>query len=83
MSDAVLLHNPEKLRAWREETGLRREQVCTHFTDDPDLPNLSFGWLAALEGGYNARQPSVQLLNALARYYGHDPGELLAEGTPA
>jgi transcriptional regulator with XRE-family HTH domain len=85
LSEIVLLHDPEKLRRWRDESGLSREQVCSRITEQGEV-TLSFPWLAALEGGYNHRQPSVPLLAALARFYGHEPGELLAtaaEGTPA
>ena len=77
---AVILHDYRKLRAWREEAGLTREQVCTALTDDEH--KLGFSWLVALELGANVRQPSVQLLTRLAQFYGHSPGELLPGTTP-
>lgn len=65
------LYDPVKLRAWREQAHLSREQVCTQL-------GISYPWLAALEQGPSGdRQPSLQLLTQLAQLYGHQPGELL------
>jgi len=65
----------EKLRAWREATGLSITEAAARV-------GTSYPWLVQLEGGYNRNQPSVQLLTALAELYGHQPGELLL-GTAA
>ena len=59
-----------KLRAWREEAGLRRERVAA------DL-EISYPWLVILEHGTGDRTPSLDILTRLAHYYGHEPGELL------
>lgn len=63
------LYDHAKLRAWRDEAGLTREQVCVGVGD------LSAYHLGQLEGG--SRVPSLQLLTRLAEFYGHPPGELL------
>jgi transcriptional regulator with XRE-family HTH domain len=68
----VPLYDHAKLRAWRDEAGLRRERVCA------DL-EISASWLRELEIG--AGSPSVLILTRLAAYYGHQAGELLM-GTP-
>ena len=65
---AAPLYDHELLRAWRDEAGLTRERVGV------DL-NMGASWLALLEQG--GRHPSLALLIRLARYYGHEPGELL------
>jgi transcriptional regulator with XRE-family HTH domain len=64
----------EKLRAWRETAGLTRERVCAD-------TGISYPWLRALEGGTDPRRPSLATLTTLARYYGHEPGELLTDPT--
>jgi transcriptional regulator with XRE-family HTH domain len=71
------LHDAAKLLAWREESGLSREQVCAA-VQATGLP-LSAVWLRMLETGTNTRQPSLPLLFALAAVYGHAPGELLLD----
>lgn len=59
-----------KLRAWRGD--VTREVVCA-------AVGLSANYLQRLESG--ERTPTLVVLTRLARYYGHDPGELLpAEG---
>lgn len=63
-----------KLRQWRDETGLSRDQVCARL--QADGVQIGYSWLAALEQG--SKRPSLELLVALAVFYGHDPGELLA-----
>jgi transcriptional regulator with XRE-family HTH domain len=69
------LHDAAKLRAWREDAGLSKEQVCAAFHTQGY--SLSYPWLSALEHATNARQPSVRLLAALAEFYGHQPAELM------
>jgi transcriptional regulator with XRE-family HTH domain len=64
------LYDHDKLRAWRAESGKSRERVCA------DL-EFSAAWLAALETGQHRARPSVEMIVRLARYYGHQPGELL------
>jgi transcriptional regulator with XRE-family HTH domain len=66
--DPPALYDPEKLRTWRAESGLTREQVCTR-------AGLSYPWLRKLERG--EADPSLKLLVTLARFYGHDPAELI------
>jgi len=67
------LYDHVKLRAWREEAGLRRTQVAA------DLA-ITEQWLADLETATNPkRQPSLDLLARLARYYGRGLAELLTE----
>jgi transcriptional regulator with XRE-family HTH domain len=68
---AARLYDHELLRAWREQAGLSRERVGV------DL-SMGASWLALLEQGGPGRTPSLALLIRLARYYGHEPGELLA-----
>jgi transcriptional regulator with XRE-family HTH domain len=67
--DARRLYDNVKLRAWRHEAGLRREQVCV-------AVGISSGWLERLETQPYSR-PSLDLLTDLARFYGHEPAELL------
>jgi transcriptional regulator with XRE-family HTH domain len=67
------LYDYAKLRAWRDEAGLRREQVAV------DL-SISARWLEALEVG--RKTPSVQMLSRLAAYYGHQAGELMMLDRP-
>ena len=71
MSDPTWDH--AKLRAWRDESGKRRERVAA------DL-GISYPWLTILESGAGDRGPSLDVLIRLARYYGHEPGELLPTG---
>jgi transcriptional regulator with XRE-family HTH domain len=66
------LFDHAKLAAWRAESGLRREEVCVHV-------GISASWLSALERG-EGRAPSLEVLTRLAVFYGHGPGELLAQG---
>ena len=63
------LYDHAKLLAWRVEADLTREQVCVEV-------GVSFTWLSALERG-EGRAPSLAVLYRLARFYGHEPGELL------
>ena len=58
-----------KLRAWRTEADVTREVVCA-------AVGLSANYLSRLENG-QATRPTVTVIARLARYYGHDPGELL------
>ncbi len=64
------LYDHRKLRAWRDEAGVSRERVAA------DL-ELSAAWLQNLELGGPRGGPSLDTLVRLARYYGHEPGELL------
>jgi transcriptional regulator with XRE-family HTH domain len=66
------LYDHAKLLAWRVEADLTREQVCVEV-------GVSFPWLSALERG-EGRAPSLAVLTRLARFYGHEPGELLTGG---
>jgi transcriptional regulator with XRE-family HTH domain len=66
-----MFYDPAALRARREQAGLSREQV--HMTGA-----VGRSWLAELEQGTPRRQPSLQLIYALAELYGCQPGELLA-----
>jgi transcriptional regulator with XRE-family HTH domain len=68
--DAGLLYDNEKLRAWRLESGLTREQVWSSV-------GVSVSWLADLERGRAKGKPSLDLLVRLARLYGHDAADLL------
>jgi transcriptional regulator with XRE-family HTH domain len=65
------LYDHVKLRAWRDESRKSRERVGA------DL-NLSAAWIAALETGKPYARPSLETLVALARYFGHEPAELLS-----
>lgn len=67
------LYDHAKLLAWRMEADLTREQVCVGV-------GISFPWLSALERG-EGRAPSLAVLDRLARFYGHEPGELLPGST--
>jgi transcriptional regulator with XRE-family HTH domain len=61
---------PGVLRAWRDASGMRPEQVCV-------LAEVSYSYLRALEQGYYfARNPSVAVLTRLAAVYGRDVREL-------
>jgi transcriptional regulator with XRE-family HTH domain len=75
----VLFTNGDKLRAWRDATGKNRELVCAELRDRYGEAAIGFSWLAALEGGSNRSEPSLQTLIMLAEYYGHDPAELLTQ----
>ena len=66
------LYDHTKLTAWRVEADLTREQVCV-------AVHVSHAWLSALETG-QAAAPSLAVLTRLARFYGHEPGELLTWG---
>jgi transcriptional regulator with XRE-family HTH domain len=68
--DAGRLYDHAKLRQWRDDAGLSREQVWLEV-------GVSVAWLAELEHGRTARAPSLGLLVRLAQFYGHQPGELL------
>jgi transcriptional regulator with XRE-family HTH domain len=69
-SDARSLIDHEKLRAWRGD--VTREVVCA-------AVGLSANYLQRMESG--ERNPTLVVLTRLARYYGHEPGELLRAGT--
>lgn len=68
--DSGRLYDNAKLRTWRAEAELTREQVCA-------LVGISAAWLAELENGTTKAAPSLDLLVRLARFYGREPGELL------
>ena len=72
-SEPARLHDHAKLRTWRDEAGLTRDQVCSRLLDQG--VSIGYSWLAALEQG--TKRPSLELLVALAKFYGHEPGELL------
>jgi transcriptional regulator with XRE-family HTH domain len=67
------LYDHAKLRAWRNAAGLSREQVWAGV-------GVSVAWLAELEAGNARSSPSLDLLVRLARFYGHQPAELLTAG---
>ena len=60
-----------RLRAWREEAGLTKEEVC--FRNAP----LSYPYLSNLEDG--RQTPSVNLVYRLATFYGRNPAELFRD----
>jgi transcriptional regulator with XRE-family HTH domain len=62
------LYDNAKLRTWRRDAGLSREQVWAG-------TGVGVSWLSELEQG--AATPSLATLVALARFYGHEPAELL------
>jgi transcriptional regulator with XRE-family HTH domain len=65
-----------KLKSWRETAGLTREQVCADLQAAGH--GITFNWLLALEHGTTGnRSPGLDTLVVLARYYGHEPLELL------
>ena len=64
------LYDHRKLRQWRADARLSREEVWSEV-------GVSVAWLAELEHGRTASAPSLDLLVRLARFYGHEPGELL------
>jgi transcriptional regulator with XRE-family HTH domain len=66
-----MFYDPAALRARREQAGLTREQV-----NRAGVAGRS--WLAELEQGTPRRQPSLQLIYALAELYGCQPSDLLA-----
>jgi transcriptional regulator with XRE-family HTH domain len=68
--DAGRLYDNAKLRQWRADAGLTREQVWAEV-------GVSVAWLAELEQGRPSSAPSLDLLVRLARFYGHEPAELL------
>lgn len=68
--DTARLFDHRLLRAWREECGYTREQVCVTL-------GIGYPWLTQLEGGGQGRIPSLQLLTRLAELYGHQASELL------
>jgi Helix-turn-helix domain len=75
-AEPARLHDHAKLRAWRDESGLTRDQVCARLQGQG--VSIGYSWLAALEQG--TKRPSLELLVTLARFYGHEPAELLLAG---
>jgi hypothetical protein len=74
----VLLYDPAKLRAWRDESGLTRERVSADISDDPTNDvRIGYAWLQKLEAGTVTVTPPVAVLRVLAHYYGHQTAELL------
>jgi transcriptional regulator with XRE-family HTH domain len=69
LPDTGRLFDFDLLRTWREDAGLTCEQVWAG-------TGCSVAWLRDLEGGRGI--PSLEMLSRLARFYGHDPRELLA-----
>ncbi|HEX4399643.1 MAG TPA: helix-turn-helix transcriptional regulator [Trebonia sp.] len=67
--DTGPLFNYLMLRQWRYDAALTREQVWAG-------TGCSVAWLRDLEAGRAI--PSLDMLGRLARFYGHEPGELLA-----
>jgi transcriptional regulator with XRE-family HTH domain len=65
------LYDHRKLRQWRDDAGLSREQVWAG-------TGCSVSWLTQLELGRTDSTPSLDMLVKLARFYGREPGELLA-----
>jgi transcriptional regulator with XRE-family HTH domain len=63
------LYDHAKLRAWREEAGLTVTKAAAQL-------DISYSWLAKLETG-NAIPPRLDVLDRLARFYGHGLAELL------
>jgi transcriptional regulator with XRE-family HTH domain len=63
------LYDHAKLRAWREDAGLTRTQAAAQL-------DISDAWLAKLETGH-AVPPRLDVLDRLARHYGHELAELL------
>lgn len=62
--------NHDLLRSWRIERGLSRERVAADV-------GTGANWLQIIESGTPGRVPSLDLVIRLARYFGHEPGELL------
>ena len=62
--------NHDLLRSWRVTAGLSRERVAADV-------GTGASWLAIIESGTPGRVPSLDLIIRLARYFGHEPGELL------
>lgn len=77
----MALYNAALLAAWREETGLTRERVCTDITEQ-GVVSIGYIWLTKLELGKGGA-PSLATLAALAAYYGHDVRDLLAPAEAA
>lgn len=74
----MLLYDHAKLRAWRDESGLTRERVSADISDDPTNDvRIGYAWLYKLEAGTSAATPPLEVLRALAHYYGHTTAELL------
>lgn len=69
-TDDAPLYDHHKLRQWRHDAGLSREQVWAG-------TGVSVKWLGDLERGTARSDPSLDLLVRLARFYGHEPGDLL------
>lgn len=67
--------DPCVLRAWRQESGLKAEQVCV-------LADVSYPYLKGLEGGAY-RNPSAALLTRLANTFGRSVGELFPDADAA
>jgi transcriptional regulator with XRE-family HTH domain len=63
-----LTFNHRILRAWRDESGLRPEEVCARAP-------MSYGYLRAIENGTRVN-PSITMLTRLAAVYGHSVTEL-------
>ena len=69
-----------KLKSWRETAGLTREQVCADLQARYPGRGITFNWLLALEHGTTGnRSPGLDTLAMLARYYGHEPLELVVD----
>lgn len=65
-----------KLKSWRESAGLTREQVCADLQAAGH--SITLNWLVALEHGTTGnRSPGLDTLAVLARYYGHEPLDLM------
>lgn len=63
------LYDHEKLRAWRDASGLTRTQAS-------HAVGIAYPTLAELESG-RARNPTLEMLTKLAELYGRSPAELL------
>jgi transcriptional regulator with XRE-family HTH domain len=59
-----------KLRTWREEAGLNPTKAAA-------ANNMSVPWLYAIENNAAAKQPGVDTLILLCRFYGHEISELI------
>lgn len=69
------LFNSELLRAWRENSGLRVEEVCAR-------AGVSYPYLRSLEAG-RQDNPSLDVVARLAAVFGRAPGDLLVPGETA
>jgi transcriptional regulator with XRE-family HTH domain len=61
--------NHRLLRAWRDESGLRPEEVCAR-------AQVSYGYLRAIESGSRAN-PSIAVLTRIAAVYDRSVAELI------